>query len=88
VKAMENRLKLLSIMENDNHMLDEDRAKLMEIMSHYSVKEFMKVVAEVSLEIAGDLSDRNEGHSPPIAKEFTQLSATLEDLAEGRPFLV
>lgn len=88
MKIMENRLKLLEIIENNNLMLNDDRERLKEIMTHYPVKEFMKVASEVALEVAGDITDLQGGHSPPIAKEFTQLSVLLDELVEGRPFLV
>jgi hypothetical protein len=69
-------------------MLKEDKETLKELMLHYPAKDLMKALSEVALEVAGDLSDLCEGHAPPIAKDYTQLSVSLEELASGRPFLV
>lgn len=69
-------------------MLKEDKDKLKELMMSYPAKDLVEALSEVALEVAGDLSDMCGGHSTPIAKTYTQLSATLEDVAKGRPFLV
>lgn len=69
-------------------MLKEDREKLKELMLQYPAKDLMKALSETALEVAGDLSDMCGGHTPPIAKDYVQLSVSLEDLATGRPFLV
>lgn len=69
-------------------MLKEDKEKLKELMMGYSAKVLMEALSEVALEVASDLSDMCEGHSSPIVKQYTQLSASLDDLVSGRPFLV
>lgn len=53
----------------------------------YSAKDFLKSLAETADDVASDLVDAN-GTTPPIAKDYSQLAATFEDLAKGRPFLM
>ena len=69
-------------------MLKEDKDKLKELVMNYPVKDLMKALSEVTSEVVDDMSDLHEGHAPPIVKEYAQFAATLEDLAEGRPFLL
>lgn len=69
-------------------MLKEDKDKLKELMMNYSADQFLKEMAEVALEVAGDLSDLHEGSPPPIAKRYTQIAVSLEDIVAGRPYLM
>jgi hypothetical protein len=71
-----------------DNMLKEDKEKLKELMMAYPAKDLMTALSEVALEVAGDLSDACGGHTPPIAKDYVLLGATLEEMAIGRPFLV
>lgn len=54
----------------------------------YSAKDFLKSLAETADDVASDLVDACHGTTPPIAKDYSQLAATFEDLAKGRPFLM
>jgi hypothetical protein len=69
-------------------MLPEDKEKLKELMMNYSADVFLREMADVALEVASDLSDLHEGCPPPVAKRYTQIAVSLEDIVSGRPYLV
>ena len=69
-------------------MLPEDKELPKELMMNYSADIFLKEMAEVALEVAGDLADLHEGSPPPVAKRYTQIAVSLEDIVAGRPYLL
>jgi len=69
-------------------MLLEDKKILKKLMMSYSADVFIKDMADVALEVAGDLSDLHEGTSPAVSKRYTQIAVLLEDIVSGRPYLL
>lgn len=66
-------------------MYPDDKENLERILMNYSSKELLKELVAMTLDVAGNYSDRGDAQR---AKEYTNLSVSLADLSSGRPFLV
>jgi hypothetical protein len=66
-------------------MFPDDKENLKRILMSYSSKELLKELVAMTLDAAGNYSDIGDSQR---AKEYTNLSVSLEDLSSGRPFLV
>lgn len=65
-------------------MWEEDKGSLKGILQDYSIKEVVRVLAEVSAELSDEMSDVGLKEK---SKQLTIFSMSMEDLSKDKPFL-
>ena len=66
-------------------MYSEDKMNLKKMLMLYTPKEIMQELSAAAMDAADEMSDDGMNDK---AKQLTILSASLDDLIAGRPFLV